>query len=202
VEHPADDPAVVGDHGFREAMSRLPVGVVIVTCRVEGRAWGTTVSSCSSVSLEPPVLAVALTRGTVTATEIERAGAFGVSVLGAGLVELARFGSVRGQAKFMDDRCLPGDTPAPAVTGAVAHCSCAVEQALDVGDHRLLLGRVTGTLVQSPERPLVYYARDYHRLGGRADSAMEETVESLLYPHPMPRQFTPPGRRHEEAQHQ
>jgi flavin reductase (DIM6/NTAB) family NADH-FMN oxidoreductase RutF len=88
--------------GFREAMSRLPSGVVIVTCRVEGRAWGITVSSCSSVSLEPPVLAVSLTRGTVSATEIERAGAFGVSILGAGLVGMARFGAVRGQAKFID----------------------------------------------------------------------------------------------------
>ena len=48
--------------GFRAAMSRLAAGVVMVTCHVDDKPWGLTVSACCSVSMDPPLLPVSLGR--------------------------------------------------------------------------------------------------------------------------------------------
>ncbi|SRR6266481_1881944 len=49
---------------FKEAMSRFPSGVVIATASDEhGKSWGFTASSFSSVSLEPPLVLVCLSKG-------------------------------------------------------------------------------------------------------------------------------------------
>ena len=73
---------VAAPDSFREAMGRLAAGVVMVTCSVDGRPWGLTVTACCSVSIEPPLLLVSLGRESSTASAVRRTGSFGVSLLG------------------------------------------------------------------------------------------------------------------------
>ena len=79
--------------GFRDAMGQLATGVVMVTCYVDGRPWGLTVSACCSVSVSPPLLLVSLSKQTASAQAIADDGRFGVSILGEALIDVARFGS-------------------------------------------------------------------------------------------------------------
>ncbi|MGH2970263.1 MAG: flavin reductase family protein, partial [Solirubrobacteraceae bacterium] len=55
---------------FKAAMRVLAGGVVMVTTRVDGRPWGLTISSCCSLSAEPPQLLVSLGSQTVTCREV------------------------------------------------------------------------------------------------------------------------------------
>ncbi|MCW2951600.1 MAG: Flavoprotein oxygenase family protein [Conexibacter sp.] len=181
--------------GFRAAMSQLAAGVVMVTCHLDGKPWGLTVSACCSVSMEPPLLLVSLGRQTASAHAIGESGSFGVSVLGESVIEVARFGSSRGQPKFLDHFC-HGDIvcESPAVGGALAHVDCTVEQTVAAGDHTIYIGRVRDVILEDGDRPLVYHAQSYHRLGEATDlhvgPVVDETVDSLLYDYPIPREFS------------
>ena len=44
----------------KEVMRGFPQGVTVVTTKAEGRLWGVTVSSFTTVSLEPPLILVSL----------------------------------------------------------------------------------------------------------------------------------------------
>lgn len=166
MRHPAPDGLV---SSFRDAMGELASGVVMVTCHVDGRPWGLTVSACCSVSLEPPLLLVSLAERTVSAAAIGEHGRFGVSVLGERAVEVARLGAAPGQPKFVDGHVLdPGahlGSGTPIVAHALAHVDCAVEQRVPAGDHVIYLGRVLDVHRQPGDRPLLYYARAFRGLG-------------------------------------
>ena len=184
---------------FRESMSQLATGVVMVTCWLDGKPWGLTVSACCSVSVEPPLLLVSLNRQTASARAINADASFGVSILGERLIDVARFGAAKGQPKFVDRFCRVDEdgehvAGSPVVAGALAHIHCKVEQQIEAGDHLIYLARVDSVLLENGDRPLVYYARTYHRLAGSSDLGVgpvaDETVDSLLYDYQLPRRFT------------
>ncbi len=194
----ASSGAAVGDL-FRESMSQLATGVVMVTCWLNGKPWGLTVSACCSVSVQPPLLLVSLDTQTASAKAIRTGGSFGVSILGERLIDVARFGSAKGQPKFVDRFCRLDDhgkpvAGSPVVAGSLAHLHCTVEQQIEAGDHLLYIGRVDTVLLEQSDRPLVYYARTYHRLATSTDLGVgpvaDEAVDSLLYDYPLPRRFT------------
>lgn len=153
---------------FRQAMSRLAAGVVIVTCRVDERPWGVTATACCPISVAPALILVSLSAGTVSASAIERSGRFGVSLLGSRALDAARFASRPGRPKFLDDYCEPeqptGAYPTPMVGHAVAHVDCMVDQLHRVADHLLFVGAVQAVRMNGLDRPLVYCSRRYHGL--------------------------------------
>ena len=136
-------PGVADD--FKMAMSRLAAGVVMVTCHVDGKPWGLTVSACCSVSMEPPLILVSLGSTTASAHAIAETGSFGVSLLGEELLGVAQFGAARGEPKFLDDFCRVGDHEAtsPVVAGALSAIDCTVEQVVPAGDHTSSSARST-----------------------------------------------------------
>lgn len=168
------EPALVADGdgaeevAFRAAMRRLASGVVVVTCYLEGRPWGITVSACCSISMSPPLLLVSLESSTVSASVIQRSGRFGVSVLGSRALDAAKFAARRGQPKFIDDLCtVRGPDVAagtPVVRDAAAHVDCVVDQSYPAADHLLFVGRVRTVVLRPTDRPLVYWAQRYHCL--------------------------------------
>jgi flavin reductase (DIM6/NTAB) family NADH-FMN oxidoreductase RutF len=173
--------------GFREAMSMLATGVVLVTTHVDGRPWGTTVSACCSVSMQPPLLLVSLARESTSAKAITADGRFGVCILGGHLLEVARFGSAPGQPKFIESFCDTGECEeepprSPAIAGAPAHVDCRVERRIEAGDHILFLGKVEAVAVSRNIGPLVYFARGFHTLPGTPPETvdLEGALTALL----------------------
>jgi flavin reductase ActVB len=194
MDEKAQSQPTVND-SFRTAMSRLAAGVVMVTCRVNGKPWGLTVSACCSVSMDPPLILVSLGNTTASSAAITDQEAFGVSVLGERLVDVARFGSSRGEPKFLEHLCADddGSCVSPAVAGAVAHVDCVVEDRVPAGDHVIFIGRVCNAVLGDGAGPLVYHGRTYHQLAHSTDLQVapvaDETIDSLLYDYPLPRQF-------------
>jgi flavin reductase ActVB len=157
---------VVARDSFREAMSHLASGVVLVTADVDGRPWGMTVSSCCSVCDDPPTVLVSLAERTVLAKAIADTGRFAINVLAQDGIELARFGSTNGQPKFLDEGFQVGraDSERPTLTEALTQVDCDLAQTVAHGDHTLYLGRVHAVTISAASAPLLYYRRDYHRL--------------------------------------
>ena len=68
---------------FKAVLSRWASGVSVVTTNDDGMLYGLTVSSFSSVSLDPPLVSVCLSEGNRLVEMIKQSGKFAVSILGA-----------------------------------------------------------------------------------------------------------------------
>ena len=71
----------VNAEDLRNAMRQWATGVTVVTVDYEGVRHGMTVSSFTSVSLEPPLVLVSLERGSKTHNLLEKSGYFAVTIL-------------------------------------------------------------------------------------------------------------------------
>ena len=69
---------------LRDVMRRFPHGVVVLTVNAEGERLGLTVASLVSLSLEPPLVGVAVSRQAAMHELLRRAGGFALSLLAEG----------------------------------------------------------------------------------------------------------------------
>ena len=134
---------------FRDAMSQLANGVVLVTCSVAGRTWGTTVTSFTSVAAEPPTVLVSLRSDSTAASAIDETLRFGVAILAAEHEELARTSSVPGGLKFVEVDDVP------------AWLECDVVNSVRIADHTVFFGRVVAAESGGDAEPLIYHRRSY-----------------------------------------
>ncbi len=146
---------------FRAALGRFPSGVTVVTLDDgDGGVHGITVSSFVSLSLNPPLVGVAIGRHA-RAHGMIAAPRFAVSVLAADQASVSDHFAARPVA-------LPGDpfedlADHRVVRGAAAHLVCEIVDRVDTGDHTLLVGRVEATRVTA-DASLAYQAGRYGRV--------------------------------------
>ena len=152
---------------FRDALSRLASSVVLVTCWIDGRPWGMTVTAFASVSATPPTVLVSLGEETRAARAISRTGRFGIDILGETQEAAARHSSRPGAVKYLDDfvdRTATRDA-SPALAGALCHLDCEVIDTVQAADHILFVARVRAARASRTETaPLLYQSRRFRRL--------------------------------------
>jgi flavin reductase len=145
-------------------MRRFPFGVAVVTVDAEGERLGLTVGSLLSLSLEPPLVGVAISRQAALHELLRSTGAFAASLLGEGQEGLAAH-FARGVppiALWTGIAARPGAaTGAPLLDGSLGWIECRTSAEHPVGDHTLFVGEVLSVEHGSPARPLVYVDRAY-----------------------------------------
>lgn len=150
-------PGAVETDTFKEAMGRFATGVTIVTALEEGIPVGFTCQSFVSLSLDPPLVALAPAKSSTSWPRIARAGSFCVNVLADHQAALSRTFAVAGADKFdgvaWNAAAVGG---APVIDGCLAWVDCRVELIHDAGDHELVVGRVIDLGV-GPGSPLLFY---------------------------------------------
>src|SRR4051812_49632589 len=99
ITDPPREAAPLSD--FVHAMGMLASGVVLVTCRIDGRPWGMTVTAFASVSADPPTVLVSLDSGTAGARAIAAAGGVGGGNLSPEQGDGAKDRGTRGAAQFL-----------------------------------------------------------------------------------------------------
>ena len=169
-EHFAASLRSADDEAFKAAMRALAAGVVMVTTSHEDRPWGLTISSCCSLTVDPPQILISLRSTSVSCRTILHGGRFGVSILGAQQKPLAELGSAVGAAKFIDDYCGNHESlESPMIAGASYHLDCAVASHQNVSDHSLIIGRVLNVVYPPADEtdadPLIYFNRTFWRVG-------------------------------------
>jgi flavin reductase (DIM6/NTAB) family NADH-FMN oxidoreductase RutF len=147
---------------FRQSVSRFATGIAIVSCLNEsGRPHGMTISSFTSVSLDPASVLVSLRPGR-TRSLIRRDGWFGISVLGSDQEHWSRHFS--GQPQQELDIAWTMKSNVPVLRDALAWFECQVDSLLQVHDHTLFVARVVDC-DHASGNPLMFYASRYHRPG-------------------------------------
>ncbi|WP_424217615.1 flavin reductase family protein (plasmid) [Streptomyces sp. BI20] len=148
---------------LRDCLGQFASGVTVVTTGDGRTVRGATVSSFTSVSLDPPLVLVSLDRRSRSAERLTGAR-FGVNVLAADQGELALLFAGRGGSadEAHGHPAHPGvrwegDPAAPRLAGAVAHFDCAPWAAYDGGDHVLHVGEIR-SFTAPGGAPLVFHS--------------------------------------------
>jgi flavin reductase (DIM6/NTAB) family NADH-FMN oxidoreductase RutF len=156
---------VISEQAFRDLMAAVCSPVTVVTA-THGGPFGTTVSAFASLSLRPPMITVALDRGSRLLEPVFQARRFGVNLLGHGQDETARLFAQRSADRFaaVDWRY---DHGLPRLSDAPGWLACELARAVEGGDHMLLLGAVCEAETRTAP-PLVYGHRAYGTHSGFA----------------------------------
>jgi 3-hydroxy-9,10-secoandrosta-1,3,5(10)-triene-9,17-dione monooxygenase reductase component len=159
----------VSAEDFKAALGSWATGVTVVTARQDEQVFGLTVSSFSSVSLDPPLVLFCVSSGHRLVDMIRASGGFSVSLLAADQEATsnacARSGREPGptiEGVEIEPGCADG---APVVAGALASLRCALHGVHEGGDHDIVLGRVIAAEAPDGARgPLLYWRRGYRLL--------------------------------------
>ena len=158
---------------FRDALGLFPTGIAIVTAGLEdGSVGGLTVNSFTSLSLDPPLVLVALARTIASFAIFEQATHFAISLLREDQRHVSTAFAKSDLAKWHGGHHRQGER-APIIHPNLAAFECEVHARIDAGDHIILIGRVLTLEANRSDgaRPLLYYRGQYRELSEEADAA-------------------------------
>lgn len=148
-------------HALLAVLRRHPSGVAVVTVEANGQRVGLTVATLTSLSLEPPLVGLAIAREAALHELLREAGAFAVSLLAADQDHLAEhfargvppIGMWKGVA------ARDGELGAPLLDGALGWLECRLADEVATGTHTFFVGAVVVATEGEDGVPLL-------RLGG------------------------------------
>lgn len=155
---------------LRQVMRFWATGVTVVSAAHEGERHGMTVNSFTALSLTPPLVMVSLENNTRTRALVQRAGAYGVTLLHTSQQALSdRFAGRETEEgdRFEGIEFFTLESGSPLIKGGLAYLDCRVIDTYQAGTHTLFMARLlaakTGQRDQKAD-PLLYFNRRYRNL--------------------------------------
>ena len=146
---------------FRRVMGSFASGVTVVTVMEGETPRGFTASAISSLSLEPRMLLVCVSKFSTTLDVIKESETFVVNVLSAQQQEVAQQFATRATDRFEGVRWRTGNASgAPVIDGSLAYAECRLRGTCPGGDHVILMGEVLAGDAHEAE-PLLYFRGRY-----------------------------------------
>lgn len=142
---------------YRAALGRFVTGVAVCTTIHGGVPAGLTISSFTSLSLRPSLVAWALDHRSASLDAFISEPRHAISVLAADQGDLARRFATSRADRFVGLDLPTDGAGVPWIPGALAVFSCRRIRNIDVGDHVLLVSEVDSYLARSGA-PLVFGA--------------------------------------------
>ena len=160
---------------FRSAMRQLTGGVSVITAGRGRDISGMTVTSVSSLSVDPPALIVSINREASSWPLVKRYGFFGVNILTSDQIDIAeRFtgkGGLKGAARFAGADWTTRASGVPLLVGALAAIDCEVEDVVERHSHAIVIGRVLDVAVSARTAALAYWQGRYVAIDQDEDAA-------------------------------
>lgn len=151
----------------RAAARMFASGVTVAAARHAGRVHAIAATAFCSLSLDPPLVLLAVNATGQLLDFTTKAQHVGISILSASQREISEWASTRGRTPGPE---LPfatrsARTGAPLIDGAIAWFDCEVQTARRAGDHIVIVGLVVEAWAAEGADPLIYYQGAYRRLG-------------------------------------
>lgn len=157
---------------FKQAMSQFAAGVTVITTIHQKTPIGITVTSFSSLSLDPPLISVNLSKKLFTHQVILENGVFAVNILKSSQLELGmRFaGMIPGiEDRFAGLAVKTAVTGCPLLSDALAWVDCRTWATYDGGDHTIFVGEIVDVHAANSGSPLVYSNRQWQQVSELQD---------------------------------
>ena len=145
---------------FRDVLGRFATGVTVVTAFQDGVPVGFTCQAFASLSLSPPMVALAPSKTSTSWPRMIEAGAFCVNILTEEQQAVSETFGERRDNKFEGIAWHVGAAGTPVIDGCLAWVECALAAVHDAGDHELVTGRVL-ELGVGEGSPLIFYRSRY-----------------------------------------
>lgn len=147
---------------FRRTLSHFPTGVTIVAIRHGDEIQAMTVSSFSSVSLNPPLVGFYVGKGFFGHDRFTGAEHYGISILRAGQENISdHFGGRRQEGLDGAELFRSESDDAPILKEPLAWLAVRRYATHDAGDHTLVLAEVEKTGTDPVSEPLLYFRSAY-----------------------------------------
>ncbi|MDP7537694.1 MAG: flavin reductase family protein [Methylococcales bacterium] len=149
---------------FKQALQNWASGITIVTTHSDSfGSQGMTVSSFSSVSMEPPQVLVCINQSVSTGTGLKESGVFTINILSSEQQTTSNLfaNPNKYEERFINTPHTFGDNGAPLLTDSLASLECSVIKQIAVGTHWIVIGEIQKTHFNDGD-PLLYYKAGYH----------------------------------------
>jgi flavin reductase (DIM6/NTAB) family NADH-FMN oxidoreductase RutF len=181
MTHALKEPFMAVDvQAYKESMAHWATGVSIVTAVApdenlitgdtvagDGRAVGITVSSLTSLSIDPPEVLISVSKKLYTHGVILATRRFAATILHAGQVEIGmRFAGMVPEVedRFAGIETMRAVTGCPILVDSLAWVDCVVKHVFDGEDHTIFVGEVMAAGSTNEGEPLLYYKRKWRLL--------------------------------------
>jgi len=148
---------------LRKVMRIYPQGVTVVTTKKDNSFYGLTVSAFQSISLDPPLIMISISKLSSIHKIITNCEYFAVNFLAEDqkIVSDIFAGRVKVNNRFEAVQYFVEKTGCPLIKGIRAFIECKRYATYDAGDHSIILGEVINTKKLNDKNPLVYYNQQY-----------------------------------------
>ena len=145
---------------LKELFARIPTSVAVVTVGGRAGAYGLTVGTLNTLSLEPPLVMFAVNAVSRLLPRLHTGAAIGINLLAADQTDIARQFATAAIDRFDGIRWCE-EFALPRIDNALAWIPARVQQRVRLGDHRLITASVAfGEISQS--LPLLHWRRAFH----------------------------------------
>ncbi|MBC7632509.1 flavin reductase [Aeromicrobium sp.] len=150
-----DVDSAAGPDAVRAMHRTMVTGVTVVATDSEGEARGLAVNAFASVSLEPPLILICVQKNSSTYSHLIASKYFGVSVLAADQMGVARVFATKQERKFDQVEWHRGELGVPLLDGATSTMEVELQDTLHASTHTIFIGRVKA-VAGTNAPPLVY----------------------------------------------
>lgn len=144
-------------------MGQFATGVTVVTTGGKAGMHGLTANAIASLSLDPPLVLVAVDKQAMTLDFLKKNRCFAINILRLDQEDISRRFASRGPKDFSGLRIRMVETTAPVLLDCLGFVDCRVIDILPGGDHEIFIGEIVAGECQRGE-PLLYYAGGYRQI--------------------------------------
>ena len=149
---------------LRNVFGVFATGVTIITTNdVNGKPFGLTANSYTSLSLDPPLVLVCVDKKVDCYACFEQSKVFAVNFLAEDQEQLSTRFATKGIEKFEGVPIRQGSIGVPLLEGAIGFIECKLVNGYEGGDHTIYVGEVQAASA-SGERPLLFFKGKYKKL--------------------------------------
>ncbi|MET3459017.1 MULTISPECIES: flavin reductase [Pseudomonas] len=154
---------------FRQALSLLSAAVNVITTDGSHGRFGLTASAVCSVTDTPPTLLVCINRNSSIHEAVLGNKALCVNILTGQLEGVARqfagMTDLPPAKRFSDQDWRTGSSGLPVLNDALASLEGTIVDVKEVGSHSVLFVEINHIQVREDGESLIYFSRNFHRLG-------------------------------------
>lgn len=147
----------------RRIMGHFATGVTVVTTYQDGEIYGMTANAVTSLSLNPPLVLVAVDKSAAMHASLSTSRSFAINILRADQEALSRRFAMRGPKEVADLNWIHAVSGAPIMADALAYVDCRLAEILPGGDHDIFIGEILAGDARDGS-PLLYFGGKYRRL--------------------------------------
>lgn len=150
---------------FKEAMARVATGVSVLTCKDGSDLYGMTISSLTSVGLNPPTISVCVEGKSNMVAALRQVRRFGVTVLSESQIHVGKIFSHPQTPYASRFKEVPHEiiNNSPLILGGLALLTCDIVHEVPMSENVVFFGRLTH-IESHKGSPALYYHRNWARI--------------------------------------